>query len=126
MTPLAAILALLLPALLGTAAVVAAHRGESSVHAPGFAASAIGAGIAIGAFATTLVLRALALASVPYGFAATVVPVAVLAAGDHVLIWQRPGIQYDTATQRLRFDNGVELGARLVVSDRGAALFAVL
>lgn len=49
-----------------------------------------------------------------------------LAAGDHVVIWQRPGIQYDAATQRLRFDNGVELGARLVVSDRGAALFAIL
>lgn len=88
MTPLAAILALLLPALLGTAAVVAAHRGESSVHAPGFAASAIGAGIAIGAFAATLVLRALALASVPYGFAATVVPVAVLAAGTLALAWR--------------------------------------
>lgn len=49
----------------------------------------------------------------------------VLHAGDFVLVWQRPGLAYDPATRRLRFDNGVELDAALVAGERGAALFAI-
>lgn len=49
----------------------------------------------------------------------------VLRAGDFVFVWQRPGLAYDPATGRLRFDNGVELDATLVAGERGAALFAI-
>ena len=50
----------------------------------------------------------------------------LLRPGDFVVVWQRPGIQFDAASGRLRFENGVDLPAKLVLAERGAALFAIL
>lgn len=46
--------------------------------------------------------------------------------GDYVLVWQRPGVQYDPSRKFVRFDNGVERPARMVTSARGAALIELL
>ena len=50
----------------------------------------------------------------------------LLRAGDYVVVWQRPGTQFDAANGRLRFENGVELPAKLLLTDRGSAVFAIL
>jgi hypothetical protein len=42
-----------------------------------------------------------------------------------VLVWRRPGAQYDAVNERVRFDNGVELPAKALLVDRGSALFAI-
>jgi len=42
-----------------------------------------------------------------------------------VLVWRRPGAQYDAANERVRFDNGVELPAKALLVDHGSALFAI-
>jgi hypothetical protein len=49
----------------------------------------------------------------------------MLKTGDYVLVWRRPGTQYDAAAERVRFDNGVELPARALLVDRGSALFEI-
>jgi hypothetical protein len=49
----------------------------------------------------------------------------MLKPGDYVLIWRRPGAQYDAASERVRFDNGVELPAKALLVERGSALFAI-
>ena len=49
----------------------------------------------------------------------------VLRAGDFLVVWQRPGTQFDRANGRVRFDNGVELPASLLLADRGSAVFAI-
>ena len=49
----------------------------------------------------------------------------MLHAGDYVLVWRRPGAQYDAANERVRFDNGVELPAKALLVDQGSALFAI-
>lgn len=45
--------------------------------------------------------------------------------GDYVLVWRRPGAQFDAARGNLRFDNGVEVAAAALLVERGSALFAV-
>ena len=50
----------------------------------------------------------------------------LLRAGDFVVVWQRPGAQFDLASGRLRFENGVDLPAKLLLSERDAAVFAIL
>jgi hypothetical protein len=50
----------------------------------------------------------------------------LLRAGDFVVVWQRPGAQFDLASGRLRFENGVDLPAKLLLSGRDAAVFAIL
>ena len=42
------------------------------------------------------------------------------------VVWQRPGTQFDAASGRLRFENGVDVPAKLVLGERGAGLFAIL
>jgi hypothetical protein len=49
-----------------------------------------------------------------------------LRTGDYVLVWQRPGVQYDAPRKFVRFDNGVERPARMVMNARGAALIEIL
>ena len=49
----------------------------------------------------------------------------MLKPGDYVLVWRRPGAQYDAASERVRFDNGVELPAKALLVERGSALFAI-
>jgi hypothetical protein len=49
-----------------------------------------------------------------------------LRTGDYVLVWQRPGVQYDASRKFVRFDNGVERPARMVMNARGAALIEIL
>ena len=50
----------------------------------------------------------------------------LLRPGDFVVVWQRPGAQFDTASGRLRFENGVDLPAKLLLAERGAAVFTIL
>ncbi len=50
----------------------------------------------------------------------------LLRAGDFVVVWQRPGAQFDLASGRLRFENGVDVPAKLLLSERDAAVFAIL
>jgi len=59
-------------------------------------------------------------------YADTVPPTAALRPGDYVLIYHRPGIQYDAALKRLRFPDGSTVAADAVLVDRGAALMRVL
>ena len=49
----------------------------------------------------------------------------MLHAGDYVLVWRRPGTQYDAVAERVRFDNGVELPAKALLVEHGSALFAI-
>jgi len=49
----------------------------------------------------------------------------LLRAGDFVVVWQRPGTQFDAENGRLRFENGVEMPAKLVLADRGAAVYSI-
>lgn len=49
-----------------------------------------------------------------------------LRTGDYVFVWQRPGVQYDASRKLVRFDNGVERPARMVMNARGAALIEIL
>jgi hypothetical protein len=49
----------------------------------------------------------------------------MLRAGDYVLVWRRPGAQFDAMNGRVRFDNGVELPAKALLVDRGSALFEI-
>ncbi|MEO8485590.1 MAG: hypothetical protein ABI585_04555 [Betaproteobacteria bacterium] len=49
----------------------------------------------------------------------------MLKPGDYVLVWRRPGAQYDASKGSVRFDNGVEIPATALLVERGSALFAV-
>jgi hypothetical protein len=49
----------------------------------------------------------------------------MLRPGDYVLVWRRPGAQFDPARGSVRFDNGVEVDATALLVERGSALFAV-
>ena len=49
----------------------------------------------------------------------------MLKSGDYVLVWRRPGAQFDAGKGRVRFDNGVELPATMLLVERGSALFAI-
>ncbi|MEP7184148.1 MAG: hypothetical protein ABI886_18375 [Betaproteobacteria bacterium] len=52
-------------------------------------------------------------------------PASALRAGDFVVVWQRRGIQYDRAEQRLRWDVGPTLAAELVLADGNGAVFRI-
>jgi hypothetical protein len=45
--------------------------------------------------------------------------------GDYLVAWQRRGIQYDSAAQRLRWDGGAPVSAELLLTTPGAALFRI-
>jgi hypothetical protein len=48
-----------------------------------------------------------------------------LRTGDFIVVYQRRGVQYDAAAQRLRWDGDVTIPAELKLVDGGGALFAV-
>lgn len=48
-----------------------------------------------------------------------------LRAGDFIVVYQRRGVQYDSAQQRLRWDGNVTVPAELKLLDGGGALFVV-
>lgn len=77
MTILLLLVALALPAILGIAMLALLIRREPGTPGPGVSLWIAGAGIAIGVLAVTLVLRALAAASIPFGFVSAVTPVAI-------------------------------------------------
>jgi hypothetical protein len=45
--------------------------------------------------------------------------------GDWILVWQRPGIQYDPAQHKLRWDGQQIVSAEAKLVGDGAALFVV-
>jgi len=58
-------------------------------------------------------------------FVNTTVPTASLRPGDYVVVYQRRGVQYDPAQQRLRWDGNSPVSADLLLVDSGAALFRI-
>jgi len=55
----------------------------------------------------------------------TVPPPSALRPGDYVVVYQRRGVQYDPAQQRLRWDGGEPVSAELMASAPGAAAFLI-
>jgi hypothetical protein len=55
----------------------------------------------------------------------TIPPPAVVRSGDYIVVYQRKGVQYDAAEQRLRWDGHDPVAAELVLVDTGAALFRI-
>ena len=55
----------------------------------------------------------------------TMPPASAFRAGDYLVVYQRKGVQYDPAQQRLRWDGGQPLAADLLLADSGAALFRI-
>jgi hypothetical protein len=53
-------------------------------------------------------------------------PVSAVRPGDYFVVYQRKGVQYDAATQRLRWDGGPAVSAELLFTESGAALFRIL
>jgi len=53
------------------------------------------------------------------------VPASAMRPGDWVFVWQRPGIQYDPAQHKLRWDASGPVSAEAKLVDDGAALFVV-
>jgi len=45
--------------------------------------------------------------------------------GDYVVVYQRRGVQFDPAAQRLRWDGGEPIAAELLLAGSGAALFRI-
>ena len=56
----------------------------------------------------------------------TLPPSSAFHAGDYLVVYQRPGVQYDPARKRLRFPDGTTIPAEVMLADRGAALFRIL
>lgn len=52
-------------------------------------------------------------------------PRAAVRPGDYVVVYQRRGVQYDSAQQRLRWEGADPLMADLILVDTGAALFRI-
>jgi hypothetical protein len=52
-------------------------------------------------------------------------PTTKLRAGDYMVVYQRPGIQFNAGEKRLRFPDGTSVAAELVHLDNGAALFVI-
>ena len=48
-----------------------------------------------------------------------------LHAGDYLVVYQRRGVQYDAAEQKLRWDGGAPVDAEVLLVERGAALFRI-
>jgi hypothetical protein len=55
----------------------------------------------------------------------TMPPASAVRPGDFMVVYQRRGVQYDAAQQRLRWDGGAPLGAELLLADAGAAVFRI-
>ena len=49
----------------------------------------------------------------------------LLRPGDWLVVYKRRGVQYDSATKRLRWDGGASVAATLALAGEGAALFRV-
>ncbi|MEP7063884.1 MAG: hypothetical protein ABI881_15965 [Betaproteobacteria bacterium] len=59
-------------------------------------------------------------------FRDTIAPAAWMKPGDWLLVYHRPGVQYDRAKQSLRWDNGPPVNADLkLIEAHGAALFLI-
>ncbi len=52
-------------------------------------------------------------------------PPGVVRKGDYLVVYQRRGVQYDAAEQRLRWDAYAPVGADLLITAPGAALFEI-
>ena len=52
-------------------------------------------------------------------------PPSAVRSGDYFVVYQRRGVQYDPASQRLRWDGNAPIPAELVFSDGGAAMFRI-
>jgi hypothetical protein len=52
-------------------------------------------------------------------------PPGVVHKDDYLVVYQRRGVQYDAADQRLRWDGYAPVSADLVITDSGAALFHI-
>jgi hypothetical protein len=55
----------------------------------------------------------------------TMPPPSALRPGDYIVVYQRKGVQYDAAQQRLRWDGLAPVEAELVLADAGSALFRI-
>lgn len=55
----------------------------------------------------------------------TVPPASAMRSGDYLVVFQRKGVQYDAAQQRLRWDGAAPVSAELLLVDSGAALFRI-
>lgn len=53
------------------------------------------------------------------------VPAAALRPGDYVVVYQRHGVEYDAAQQRLRWDGDSPVTADLLLAESGGALFRI-
>jgi len=56
----------------------------------------------------------------------TMPPASAVRPGDFLVVYQRRGVQYDAAQQRLRWDGGAPIAAELLLTDTGAAMFRIL
>jgi hypothetical protein len=52
-------------------------------------------------------------------------PSSRMRSGDYFVAYQRRGVQYDPAAQRLRWDGGDPVSAELLLTVPGAALFRI-
>ena len=55
----------------------------------------------------------------------TLPPASAVRPGDFMVVYQRRGVQYDAAQQRLRWEGGEPVGAELLLADAGAAVFRI-
>jgi hypothetical protein len=55
----------------------------------------------------------------------TIPPSPEMRSGDYFVVYQRRGVQYDSAAQRLRWDGGEAVSAELLLTAPGAALFRI-
>lgn len=53
-------------------------------------------------------------------------PIASMHAGDYLVVYQRRGVQYDRAQQRLRVEGAAPVAAELLLNEQGSALFRIL
>jgi hypothetical protein len=53
-------------------------------------------------------------------------PASAMKSGDYLVVYQRRGIQYDAALQRLRLPDGTTIPAEAMLAERGGALFRLL
>jgi hypothetical protein len=55
----------------------------------------------------------------------TMPPASAVRPGDFMVVYQRRGVQYDAAEQRLRWEGGAPIRAELLFADAGAAMFRI-
>ncbi len=55
----------------------------------------------------------------------TIPPPSAMRTGDYFVVFQRKGVQYDAANQKLRWDGKEAIGAEFLLGDAGAALFRI-